>query len=672
MAASTTYQARTIGTTNLMSAARLGLAFALLVALTVPLLNAAPGPLSSDESLYVAEGMNIAAGKGFTYTTGEAVHHRGPLFPALLAADFTIAGVSVDNALWVPRLFALGSAALLLLLGWRLFGRDAGLLAGGLALVSTFLTLMGTSIFLDGVETFFLLLTLLCLHLGFERGQPRWAGLAGVSLGLAMLTKESALLWVPLPFVALLLAGDTVPRQREQLLAYGAGFVATAGWWWPYVFAVTGEVYLLGEPTRAALWLGVAALAAALPGLAVVSAARRGDSLRPGARWLLAGGVLIVWCAVFLTGLERHSTWSFPHDYLHNVPNYVTTILDDWLWPLPLVALAWCYAGYRAARGSRQDQLVVAGLLLYLPFALFIANRGLHLRDILLLLYLSYLVLARATIDAGRWLAGTLETRLSSGVAATLATVLVVAAFSWFTVEELTRFVDARAGFFTHSVRQDHWDNPLARETAVWIDEHVPPGTPVMSGRLYYSHLYTLTGGRYPWWQLPTVRVDFEGNPPALESASTLFRWEEDQLQDAAGAPWLYLRRYPIKGYYVALSERELLSRLREHDIGYVVVTGDDAGFSSLSLLPYFEAHPAFEKVVSFVADDENQTHILRVDPSRLQPMQPPARVSKETIEALRAKFGSTRAGELLTGLSPNGYVATEEYGVPPEDSAAP
>jgi len=44
-------------------------------------------------------------------------------------------------------------------------------------------------------------------------------------------------------------------------LGLGVPFLAVAGWWWPYVYVVTGSVYLLGAPSRAILWLGAAASA---------------------------------------------------------------------------------------------------------------------------------------------------------------------------------------------------------------------------------------------------------------------------------------------------------------------------------------------------------------------------------------------------------------------------
>ena len=50
----------------------LAVALAILV-LALPMLRAEPAPLTSDESLYLAEGYNIATGAGPTYASGEIV-----------------------------------------------------------------------------------------------------------------------------------------------------------------------------------------------------------------------------------------------------------------------------------------------------------------------------------------------------------------------------------------------------------------------------------------------------------------------------------------------------------------------------------------------------------------------------------------------------------------------
>jgi 4-amino-4-deoxy-L-arabinose transferase-like glycosyltransferase len=657
MASTATLPRQPVLTARFLGESQLVLGLALLIALALPLLVAKPGPLSSDESLYIAEGLNIAEGKGYTYTNGEAVNHRAPLFPAILALDFKLAGASHENALWVSRAFALGSAALLLALGWRLFGREAGLLAATIALASSLLNLMGSSVFLDGAESFFLLLALLLLHKALMWGGARWAAASGAALGLAFLTKESTLLWVPLPFLAALLLGPAVERPREMLVAYGAGFLAVAGWWWVYVLALTGDIYLLGDPARASIWLVAGALCIALAAIAVPFGVRRGARIHHRGRAIIAGTLLLAWAAFFLIGLERNSTWPFSPDYIRTVPDYVSTTLASWLRPLPLIAAAWGCVAYRAMRGSLGDRLLLLGLLLFLPFALFVANRDLHVRDILPIVYLSYLALARAAIDFARWFAEAAGEALAPAVGGGAAALVVLAGLAWFVMAENDRFADTRSAFNPAVTRQDNWDNPLAQSVASWLERNVDPGTPVMSSRLYYSHVYTLANGSFPVWQLPTVRVAFEGNDHEPARASTLFRWEDHRMPAGTPEPWLYLQRYPLKGYYVGLSERDLLSDIATHQIEYLVITGDDAGFSSLSLLAYFENHPAFTSVASFVANDTNQAHIFHVSDSMLVPIAQPAQVSESTARALKAAYGASEAEAILSGLSSEGYV---------------
>ena len=667
---------RPISLPTLLPGLQLVVGLAVFVALAIPLLMAESGPLTSGESLYVSEGLNLAEGNGFTYSTGEAVNHRGPIFPALLAADFAIGGFSIEHAYVVPKLFALGSALLLLALGWRFFGREAGLLAAVLALASSLLTTMGSSLSLDGTQSFFLLLALLMLHPALKEGRPLYASLAGGALGLAMLTKESALLWLPLPILAVLLLGPAVRNPGRLLAAYGAGFLAVAGWWWPYVFAMTGEIYLLGNSWTALVWLASGVIAVALLAALTVLLTRRTSPIKlsQNGRWALASALLLAWGVLLIFGMERSSAWAFSPHYFTNIPDYTSNVLASWVQPLPLIAIAWGYVAYRAYKGSLGDRLLVLGLLLFLPFALFVANRSLHVSNMLPLVYLSYAALARTAVDFARWLAQRTSEGPWSAIGAGAAAILVVGAFGWFAFEESQRAVRQQDAFDATLVQQSNWDNPLALETAAWIEEHIPAGTPIMSGRLYSTHLYSLTGAQYPMWQLPTVRVEIGNGTPGLTRAGTLFRWEDHVLPSGQAEPWLYLRRHPINGYYVALSEQDLIAGLREHEIEYLVLTGDDDGFSSLSLLPYFENHPYFQNVASFVADDINQTHIFRVVGTFDRPTDAPTLVNDATVAALEDKLGAERAQALLVGLSPGGYATSSAYAAvrPPQAAARP
>jgi hypothetical protein len=133
-----------------------------------------------------------------------------------------------------------------------------------------------------------------------------------------------------------------------------------------------------------------------------------------------------------------------------------------------------------------------------------------------------------------------------------------------------------------------------------------------------------------------------------------MFRWEDHRLRPAqANEPWLYVRRYPLKGYYVALSERELLRDLRERRIDYLVLTGEDAGYSSLTYLDYFLANPAF----SLLHVDQRPTgsaYIFRVDRQRLAPHPYQAVVSGETLQALSRETGLSEQ-ELTSRIDADG-----------------
>jgi 4-amino-4-deoxy-L-arabinose transferase-like glycosyltransferase len=237
-------------------------ALCLITALVTPALTAERGRLTSDESLYVSEALNIASGRGAVYTTGEPVVHRAPRFPALLALDFELAGRSLDAATWPSRIATVLNAFLTGMLARRLAGSVAGLVSGVVVASSGYFNGLGASIFLDQVQCTFVLASLLLIaHAGGRRGIGLHFG-AGLLLGLAVLIKESAIQLAPLPLAIALLAGAQ-PGWRRALAAWAGGLgTATAGWW-VWVFAQAGSVYLLGDPTSTSVKTVLAGFGAA-------------------------------------------------------------------------------------------------------------------------------------------------------------------------------------------------------------------------------------------------------------------------------------------------------------------------------------------------------------------------------------------------------------------------
>lgn len=569
-----------------LRALSLPLAIVAIAALMAPLFLAGPSHLTSDESLYLAEAYNIAEGRGFTYPSGEAIIHRAPLYPALLAPAVAFAGA--DAAYGVTKLVVAINAVLVIALAWRLGGQVAGWVAGLAAAASAYLSELGTTLYLDPMQCLFLLLSLLALHVGVEKRQLRWWALAGLSAGLAFLVKESAIEWAPLAIVTAL----ALPSQRNRLgargaLVFTAVFIATILPWWVWVYAHTGDLFLLGEPQRVAIEAVVAV--AILAGAALVF--RRSEL---PASWAMPAAIVIVatWGAFFLYGLTAFSGYPAPNEYQTSIPRYLLQVAPQMQPYFPIVA-AWGWVSWRAVQGDERARLLVVAAALFAPFALFAANRWLQLRDALPLVYLSYVALGVAAADLWTNVRSKVEGTGALPVALGAAAIAAVA----FVAHEAVVFDRTTEREALAREEAGSWDSPYTREVAAWMSANIPAGSQVMTSRQYFSSLHVETEGRFEIRQLPTVRVAFDPSSDELVQArDNLFRWEDSELRETQPSDtWLHLQQFPNKGYWVGLSEQELLAFIDANDIQYIALTGDDIAFSSSAYAWYFTANPAFE-----------------------------------------------------------------------------
>jgi 4-amino-4-deoxy-L-arabinose transferase-like glycosyltransferase len=626
----------------------------LLVLLCLPVFTARRSPLNSDQSLYLAEALNIAEGKGATYPTGEPVTHRAPLYPALLAGAFKLQGVSLDSAYLVPRLSIVANVLLLFFLGRTMFGAWGGVVAGVSAGASLYLRGLGTTVFLDSTQVSFLLAALL-VYVRAGASPPAMAA-AGALLGASFLIKEASALFLPLPLIVCLAYGFEDGWKRT-LPAWFAGFTLATAWWFVWVFVHTGDLFLIGSPAgHLGLLLGAASLMGACCLLVLLKFAPRRFAANR-LTLLAAGTILLGWNALFFAGLES-TGWQYDSNYLPNLVSYMTQIFLPNVQPAPIVLAAWVWLFWSAVR-SRTAGVAAAAALLYASFFVLVADRGLSLRDQLPVVYFSFLALggaaawlvqAGATFDLGPRVRSLGGAGVIAAVVTMGATVLMSGTSLW----------QAKA-----TVLQDDWDNPLSQHTAAWLQQNVEAGSNIMSSRLYYSHLYFLTGAAYPIHQLPTVEVDLHvsaGTTTPLTRASTLFRWESHVMPaDVQGEPWLYLTRYPQKGYFIGLAENDLLGDLRDRQIDYVVISTLDAGFSSSSFNRYFEDNPAFRLVHVITATPQDEARIYRVDLSQLRPQNKPAQITASAYEyVIHRLAGEEKAAEYLERVNPAGFRLTE------------
>jgi 4-amino-4-deoxy-L-arabinose transferase-like glycosyltransferase len=640
------------------------IALALIAALCLPMIFASPAPLSSDESLYLAEAHSIAWGEGFTYPSGEPVTHRAPLYPLALAYAVALGGD--DAAYAVSKAVVIVNMLLAMAIAWRIAGAIAGLTSGFAVSASAYLNRLGTTLYLDPFQCAFMLLSLLALLQAAREPRLRWFAAAGCCTGLAFLAKESAIQWAPLGFTAWL----ALPSLRNIAGARGAivftvAFGAIIAPWWIWVYAHTATLFLLGEPSM----LTAALLVGAASAFSMFAAGVAWRCPAPAhapivAAWLAsAAAVTLVaaWGAFMLYGLTRYSSWPYANDYAHTLPDYLTSVAPQ-AQPYFLLVAAWCFVAWRTVRGDDAMRLIAAGGLLFAPFALFIANRGLQLRDALPIIYLSYIALGVAVA----WLITKLRASTDIAYGAQIAAAGLAVAAIALAVHQASAFREAGGETSSAEAAAD-WDGRFARDSAGWLAANLPGGAHLLTSRLYFSSLYVRTEGRFTIRQMPTVRVEVEpGGEGLLVPKSNLFRWGDTTVAPSADSDsWLHLRRFPGKGYWIGLRQQELLAYLVAHEIDYVVLTGDDGTFSSLHYASYFSGHPAFTLIHSAHVSAADQLFVYAVDRDALFVKEhstaiSPAdavslrRESDMSLEAIAAALGSrVRMTDGERGLSP-------------------
>ncbi len=622
--------------------ASVAIACAIVVALTLPLALARPANLTSDESLYLAEAYSVAHGDGLTYPSGEPVAHRAPLFPLTLAPAVAAAGP--DAAYTVAKMIVIINVLLVTFIAWRMAGTLAGAAAGVTAGGSAFLNGLGTTLYLDPLQTTFVLLAIASLTEAIRSPRIAWFAAAGAAIGLSFLVKEAAVQFVPLGVVAWL----ALPSLRSHAgargaLAFSVAFAAVVAPWFVWIWLKTSSLFLLGDVSVArqgaivVAAMAFAAFAAAIARWPLVPPERA----RAIAPFAVPAAVTLVacWGGAVLYTLEAHDGWDYPVSYWTSVPRYLRTVAPSAQpYLLLLASLGWL--GVRACKRDDDARLLIIVAVMFAPFALFAANRGLQLRDALPIIYIAHIALGLVAADVARYA----RRSLASPTQEMALAVVIALAAGVFVVHQMRVFSSDNADAAAVGVRFDSWDSDFVQEIAASMDEHIPPGATVVTSRLYFSSLHVETGGQYRIRQMPTVAVNLDtGRDELIARRSNLFRWEDPELRPARpGDTWLWLKRFEGKNYWVGLGQQELLEYVDAHDAAYVLLTGEDVAFSSLHAAPYLSGHPAFELIDAQHVSTADQYLLYRVDRTQLALRPHPTAISPEDAGALADETGWT------------------------------
>jgi len=235
---------------------------------------------NGDEAVYTGTAASLAGNHALS-TLFPVFRAHPLLFQTLLSVVLRI-----HETDWTARAFAaaigVAAVAMTFLLGRRLYGRGAGLLAALLIAVMPYHVIVSRQVLLDGLMTLCATAALYCVVRYLHDAAPGWLAAGGAMIGAAILSKETSVILLGGLYAFFALTPRARMRVRHLLPAAGIMVAEVAVW--PVSLRLsgqgqTGQNYLLWQllrPPNHGLWfyftvlpswIGLAVLAAALSGL---------------------------------------------------------------------------------------------------------------------------------------------------------------------------------------------------------------------------------------------------------------------------------------------------------------------------------------------------------------------------------------------------------------------
>ncbi len=206
----------------------------LLCAAAVFFIRSWEGDLHGDPVHYAAVAKNIVSTGNWLELQdepGRPYHGKPPLMMWLVALNFKLFGPSTYAALFWSCAFGVAAAVITCLLGRRLFGRAAGLLAGCMAALSPGFVTAASDLRLESAVTLAVVTTVYALVRAHQENRPCWLLLVGLAAGLGTMTKVVAIAHVGV--IAIVFLSIWRPRWLVHpwfLAALGLAALLVAPW----------------------------------------------------------------------------------------------------------------------------------------------------------------------------------------------------------------------------------------------------------------------------------------------------------------------------------------------------------------------------------------------------------------------------------------------------------
>jgi len=193
-------------------------------------------PVNNNTAKYLMLAKKFLEGQSLKAESDTTLISTRPLFLIILASGFKLWGKNVKSASLVTRIFFALQIILIYLLGRIFYNVIVGLLSSCLVLTSYGVNFIACHIDTDIILPFFILLFILVYYITLTRSSRIWAVFAGISLGLALSVKASAVLCIGLPFFMVIFA----PKgKRWEYVKLGLCVIGPT-----VIFLVLGAIYI--------------------------------------------------------------------------------------------------------------------------------------------------------------------------------------------------------------------------------------------------------------------------------------------------------------------------------------------------------------------------------------------------------------------------------------------
>jgi Dolichyl-phosphate-mannose-protein mannosyltransferase len=542
--------------------------------------------VGKDAIRYLFAGSELILGQGLRTSDGLPFNGgHGPAFPVLIGSLILVFGRGIETLAWAVRLLALLNPLLAYFLVKRISSPLAGLIAA--ALLALF-GKMDLAFNIDTVLVTFYLLALLTLLAAIKRNSSALALLSGGLLGISILTKETAVVNVPLALLAVLL----FDRDLRAALWHYLGVILTCLPWWIWVYSASGELYLIDRlPSSLHISFVVATATLLVIGTLAYTtgtvARFLGDERRR--RWT-GWFVILVWTVLvsalaLYTGAPALAKASF-----ESVRLYLANLLSPGIAVVPMLILIGGYVLWKAFRRGGSWRLLALALLFQIPVCLLVVVQEWAPRQFLVAQTLVFCALAALIVDAGEaaWRGRGSSTRLAGAMVAVPIVIFLLAA----SVER------AQALLFENpfgGLSKRHGVAPPSTEMVDWMTENVPEGQNVLITPAYSLNRYLvyLDGGRHEW---AFLRLDQE---PCRPRPNVQMRCDPDENATSRIPPdavWVHVGAHCKT---ISLSMSNLLEQVRRTRSGYLMISGGYRLPGIMGLPSRLQQSGAFEVVHS-------------------------------------------------------------------------